>query len=272
MAILVWLIVAEGLYVRALRVLDGRGVVVPRGQVVCWHLGLGLQAIALLSPLGSLADDLLSAHMAEHLLLADLGAPLLLAGLRNPVLGFFLPRALLVPLARSRLRRVFRVLRRPLVALSVYALVLYGWHLTFAFEGAVRHELVHVAQHASFIFIGMLVWWSALEPKRRQLHGDLWKIGHILAARFIGMFIGMAFVLIQSPLYAGVYGTGERHGIGALADQQLAGALMVTVDILIMVFALAFFFWQAARQYDRDEAAERAKQQPDATERAGAPT
>ena len=36
---------------------------------------------------------------------------------------------------------------------------------------------------------------------------------------------------------------------------------------MIMVFALAFFFWQAARQYDRDEAAERA-----ARERAGAAT
>jgi len=273
MAVLVWLIVAEALYVRALRVLGGRGVAVPRGQVVLWHLGLGLQAIALLSPIGWLADDLLTAHMAEHILLADLGAPLLLAGLRNPVLAFFLPRDVLVPLARRRrLRAAFRTLRKPLVALPVYAVVLYGWHFSFPFESAVRHELVHVAQHASFIFIGMLVWWSALEPKRRQLHGDLWKIGHILAARFIGMFIGMAFVLIQSPVYAGVYGTGERHGIAALADQQLAGALMVTVDILIMVFALAFFFWQAARQYDRDEAAERAKQQPDSTERAGAPT
>src|SRR5918997_559154 len=92
MAILVWLIVAEALYVRALRVLGRRGVAVPRAQVACWHLGLGLQAVALLSPIGSLADELLSAHMAEHLLLADLGAPLLLAGLRNPVLAFFLPR------------------------------------------------------------------------------------------------------------------------------------------------------------------------------------
>src|SRR5215210_4405324 len=117
MAILIWLIVAEALYVRALRVLGRRGVTVPRRQVACWHLGLGLQAIALLSPLGSLADDLLSAYMAEHLLLADLGAPLLLAGLRNPVLAFFLPRDVLVPLARSRLRLVFRVLRRPLVAI-----------------------------------------------------------------------------------------------------------------------------------------------------------
>jgi putative membrane protein len=272
MAILVWLIVAEALYVRALRVLARRGVAVPRGQVVLWHLGLGLQGIALLSPIGSLADELLTAHMAEHILLADLGAPLLLAGLRNPVLAFFLPRDVLVPLARRRrLRQAFRTLRKPLVALPVYTAVLYGWHLSFAFEGAVRHDLVHLAQHASFIFAGVLVWWSALEPKRRQLHGDLWKIGHILSARMIGMFLGMAFVLIRTPVYAGVYGTGDRHGVGAMADQQTAGAMMVAVDILIMVFALAFFFWQAARQFDRDEAAEERKQTA-ARERAGAAT
>ena len=195
--------------------------------------------------------------MAEHILLADLGAPLLLAGLRNPVLAFFLPRGVLVPLARNRrLRGAFRRLRMPLVALALYTVVLYGWHLSFAFEGAVRHDLVHVLQHVSFVVIGMLVWWSVLEPKRRQLHGDLWKIGHILGARMIGMFLGMAFVLIRYPVYAGVYGSGDRDGISALADQQTAGAIMVAVDILIMVFALGFFFWQAARQHDRDEAAE----------------
>jgi cytochrome c oxidase assembly factor CtaG len=255
MAIVIWLIVAEFLYVRALRILSGRGVAVPRGQVVCWHLGLGLQAVALLSPIGSLADELLSAHMAEHLLLADLGAPLLVAGLRNPVLGFFLPRDVLVAIARRpRLRGAFRTLRRPLVALAVYALVLYGWHLSFAFEGAVRHELVHVAQHASFVFAGVLVWWSALEPKRRRLRGELWKIGHIIGARMIGMFLGMAFVLIRAPVYTGVYGSGDRRGLSALADQQTAGAMMVALDIVIMVFALAFFFWHAAEQHDRDEA------------------
>src|SRR5829696_1845910 len=255
MAIVVWLLVAEALYVRALRVLARRGVRVPRGQIACWHLGLLAQAIALLSPIGSLADELLSAHMAEHLLLADLGAPLLLAGLRNPVLVFFLPRGVLVTLARRRrLRAAFRVLRRPLVAIPVYVTVLYGWHLTFAFEGAMRHGLVHVLQHASFIFAGVVVWWPALEPKRRRLRGELWKIGHILAARMLGMFLGMAFVLIREPVYTGVYDPVERRGVGALADQQTAGAMMVALDIVIMVFALAFFFWHAAQQHDRDEA------------------
>ena len=196
--------------------------------------------------------------MAEHILLADLGAPLLLAGLRNPVLAFFLPRDVLVPLARDRRLRGHVPARCACRSsrCALYTVVLYGWHLSFAFEGAVRHDLVHVLQHVSFVVIGMLVWWSVLEPKRRQLHGDLWKIGHILGARMIGMFLGMAFVLIRYPVYTGVYGSGDRDGISALADQQTAGAIMVAVDILIMVFALGFFFWQAARQHDRDEAAE----------------
>ena len=253
MAILLWLLGLEALYLRALRILARRGVAVPTGQKVCWHLGLGLQAVAFLSPLSSLADDLLSAHMAEHLLMADLGAPLMLAGVRNPVLAFFLPRSVLVPLARShRLRGAFRWLRQPLVAIPVYTVVLYSWHFSFAFEAAVRNEYIHVLQHASFVFIGVLVWWSALEPKRRRLHGDLWKIGHILSARMLGMFLGMSFVLIRTPVYTGVYGSGERRGMTALADQQLAGALMVALDICIMVFALAFFFWHAGRQHDED--------------------
>jgi cytochrome c oxidase assembly factor CtaG len=260
MGIVVWLLVLETLYVRALRVLARRGVRVPGGQKVCWHLGLGLQAVAFLSPIASLADDLLSAHMAEHLLMADLGAPLLLAGIRNPVLAFFLPREVLVPLARRRrLRAGFRWLRQPWVAIPVYTAVLYGWHFSFAFEAAVRNDAVHVLQHASFVFIGVLVWWSAIEPKRRRLRGELWKIGHILAARMLGMFLGMSFVLIRHPVYTGVYGSGERRGMTALADQQLAGAIMVGLDILIMIFALAFFFWHAAEQHDRDLARERAR-------------
>lgn len=255
MAIVVWLLLAEGLYLRALRILRSRGVAVPRLQIAAWHTGIALQAIGLLSPIDRLADDALSFHMAQHLMIADLAAPLLLAGMRNPVLAFLLPRDLLVGLARSRrLRGAFRTLRQPLVALPFYALVLYGWHLSFAFEDAVRHPLVHAAQHASFVAIGMLVWWPALEPKRRRLRGELWKIGHVLAARFLGMFLGMGFVLIRQPVYADVYGTGDRaFGMTAIADQQLAGGMMVSLDIVIMVFALGFFFLRAGQEHDRTE-------------------
>ena len=177
---------------------------VPVPQVVAWHGAMVLWIAGLLSPIDDLGDDGLAFHMLQHLLIADMAAPLMLIGLRNPVLAFFLPRDVLVPLARTGwLRRGFRVLRRPLVALPIYVLVLYSWHFSIFFEAAVRYPLVHALQHASFIAIGVLVWWSVLEPKRRRLRGELWKIGHILSARFLGMFLGMSFVLIR---------TADLHG------------------------------------------------------------
>ena len=198
--------------------------------------------------------------MAEHLLIADLGAPLLLVGLRNPVLAFFLPRGVLVPLARRR--RAARRASAPCASRSwrspSTSLVLYGWHLTFAFEGAVRHDLVHVLQHACFIFAGILVWWPALEPKRRRLRGELWKIGHILAARMLGHVPRDG---VRADPRAGLHrrlrpGRAAR-GLARWPTSRRAGAMMVALDIAIMVFALAFFFWHAAQQHDRDEARRR---------------
>jgi putative copper resistance protein D len=172
---------------------------------------------------------------------------------------FYLPKPVLRTLARSGWpRRAFRWLRQPLVAIPLFAVVLYGWHFSFAFEAAVRNSFVHALQHMSFVGIGILVWWSALEPKRRRMPGELWKIPYILGARMIGMFLGMSFVLIRVPVYTGVYGSGDRgHGLSAIGDQQLAGGMMVTVDILIMVFALCFFFYRASQDADREEERER---------------
>ncbi len=138
-------------------------------------------------------------------------------------------------------------------AIAVYVLVLYGWHLGFAFEAALRSEAVHALQHQSFVATSVLVWFSAIEPARRRTPGELWKIGHIIGARLAGMFLGMAFIALREPVYAGVYGEGERGGLAPLHDQQLAGALMLGLDFLIILFALSFFFWRAAADHDRRE-------------------
>jgi len=248
---LVSIVVAEVLYLRAVRVLGTRGYDVPFWQQVAWHAGIALTAVGLLSPIDGLGEDLLSAHMAQHLLIADLAAPLLLVGLRSPVYAFLLPRPALVAVARRRrLRRVFRTIRRPLVAIPVFVLLLYGWHFAFMFEAALDSAPVHVLQHWSFVFGSVLVWWAPLDPKRRRLHGELWKIGHLIGARLAGMFLGMAFVIMRSPAYDAYEDTTREHGLSPLADQQLAGGMMLGLDFLVMVFALCLFFWAAARDAD----------------------
>jgi len=246
------------LYVRAVRVLARRGYAVPRGQQACWWIGLGLILVGLFSPIDYYSDDLLSFHMTQHLLLGDIAAPFLVAGIRSPVLLFLLPKSALVPLARSRLRRWFRVIRRPLIALPIYVAGLYGWHFAATFDAAASHPAIHALQHESFTLINVLLWWAVLEPKKRTMPGDLWKIGYIFAARMFSMFLGVGLIFSRHAWYASYYhGRSQLHGISPVSDQQIAGGLMMTLDIVIMFTALCYFFWKASAEADRHELSER---------------
>jgi len=247
------------MYVRAVAVLRRRGWRVARGQQALYYSGIALLAIALLGPPDALSDDLLSAHMSQHLLLADLAAPLLLAGMRTPVLMFMLPRPLLVSLARTPwLRSLFRLLRKPLVAVPIWVITLYLWHFRFAFQGALEHSAVHALQHWSFFVTSMLAWWAVVDPKRKKIGGELWKIGHLVGMRTAGMFLGMAFILMRTQAYPWYGERARLHGLDPLTDQQYGGGIMFLTDLLVMFFALGFFFWRAAADNDEREASERA--------------
>jgi len=253
------------LYVRAITVLRRRGRRISRAQQASWWAGLALTTSGLVGPVDTLSEDLLSAHMVQHLLIADLAAPLMLLGIRTPVLQNLLPPVILRPLAREKwIRVILRTLRKPLVAIPAFVLLLYTWHFSFAFDAAMRHPGIHAAQHLCFVLGAALVWWPVLEPDKAHLRGELWKAGHVLSARMLGMMIAMAFILTPTALYASVYGAGDRHGMSAVADQRLAGGLMFSLDILTVIAVLSYFFWKAAADYDRDEE-ERAAAQERAT-------
>jgi cytochrome c oxidase assembly factor CtaG len=240
------------LYARAVRVLGRRGYRVPVVQQAFWWVGWVLLATAFLSPLDTQAQKVLSAHMAQHVLMGDIAVPLMLIGIRNPVLQFFLPRPILEPLARRHGLRAFLTrLRTPAVAIPVYVVVLYGWHLGPAFTAALNNDFIHALQHQSFIIFSALVWWPLIEPNHRRLPGHLWKIPYIVGARLPTMFLGMAFIVATTPIYASFYGTGTRAGgLSPLEDQQLGGAIMMVVDIVTLMVVLTTVFWRAAREDD----------------------
>ena len=94
--------------------------------------------------------------------------------------------------------------------------------------------------------------------------GQLWKIGYIFAARMSTMFLGMMFVFAQRhPLRGRLRPRACARGSPPRADQQTAGGLMMTLDIVMMVVAVCWFFWLASREHDAsgapDAAARRAR-------------
>jgi cytochrome c oxidase assembly factor CtaG len=259
------LLVLALLYGRAVRVLGRRGYRVPVGQQTFWWTGFFCLAAAFFSPLDTEALKVVSAHMAQHVLMADVAVPLMLIGVRSPVLQFFLPRPILEPLARRRrLRAFFRRLRNPAVAVGVYTAVLYGWHLGPAFTAALRNDFVHGLQHESFIAFGALVWWPLIEPNKRRMPGHLWKLPYIVGARLPTMFLGMAFVVAQTPFYSSFYGTGTRAGgLSPIGDQQLGGAIMMVVDIITLMVVLTVVFWRSAREDDANTPVREARAEGD---------
>ena len=167
--------------------------------------------------------------------------------------------AFLLPAAAARAGRAparacggcFRWLRQPLVAIPVWILILYGWHLSFAFEAALDNDLVHALQHQTFVIGAVLVWWSVIEPKRRRLPADLWKVPYVLGARLAGMFLGMAFILMRTPAYGAYAERAPEHGISAITDQQVAGGMMLGLDLLVMLFTVGLFFLRSSEESER---------------------
>jgi cytochrome c oxidase assembly factor CtaG len=250
-------VVAAGLlYARACSILAARGRHVSGSQRASYYAGLALILVAtqtFIDPVGEHA--LVSLHMLQHLLIADLPAPLLLYGVRAPVLYFFWPKAVLVTVARMRLlRRFWAWLRRPHVALSVWLITLYAWHVPPMYEAALTNRLVHDLEHLSFALTGVLAWWPLLDPTHQRVEGRIWKAAYVVAARMVGGVLGILLIAWPDQLYATYGSEALAYGLSATTDQQVAGGMMMLVDSAIVIVAATYFLMTIDRgsEYESD--------------------
>ena len=148
----------------------GRADLAPWTRPLLFGAGMTLAVLPLVSPLDAVGDGyLLSAHMLQHVLIGDVAPVLLVLAVRGPLVFFLLPPALLGPLARFHpLRALLAFVLRPLVSFSLWAAAMLVWHLPSAYDGAIRHPLVHDAEHLSFVLAGTLAWTQLLDPARRE--------------------------------------------------------------------------------------------------------
>ncbi len=146
----------------------GHGVSVWR--VLAFAGALLAIAIALLSPVDALSDDLSWVHMLQHLILMAVAAPLLVLGYPEFVLLWVLPprarRALGCWPQRSAVVGVlWRVSWNPLWIWSVHALAIWVWHVPVLYELALNDPLVHDIEHLTFFLAAVLFWRVAIDPR-----------------------------------------------------------------------------------------------------------
>jgi putative membrane protein len=226
-------------FVRA-RTLAASGKPVAAWRQWCFYGGLALIVATLVSPLGTLGDELFAAHMAEHLLMADLGALLLVLGLTGP---------LLAPLLRAPALGWLRHLAHPVPALALWSANLFFWHLVGPHEAAVRDDAVHAVQHMLFVGIGINMWMALLGPLPKPAwFGNLGRLIYIIGERLTSTVLANVFVWTDTAFFD-VYRAGERaHDISPHSDQIVAGSIMMVEGSILTLCLFAWLFLRSARE------------------------
>jgi putative membrane protein len=183
------------------------------------RIGVGLLAVAYVSPLCALSAGLFSARTVHHLIIVFGAAPLLAQAVRA--------------------RRV-----PTLPAFMLHLGVFWLWHLPAAYEAALSSDLLYWAGQLALVGSAVLLW-SALARKDTPPTTAFF----VIAAMVMQMgLLGAILTFAPNALYVPHFLTTSRYGLGVLQDQQIAGLLMWVGSIPLTLAAAWFPLMRLAQQ------------------------
>ena len=238
------LALSGGLYAQGVQNLwsrAGRGRGIRMSRVMAFTAGWCLLALATVTPLHAMGEQLLTAHMVEHEILMAAAAPLL--AFSRPIGAFLwaLPKRwrgnLIATVRTPAVIAGWGVLTAPFAATLVHAAAIWAWHAPPLFEAALADPVLHRLQHVSFLATALLFWWSLAKLPKREY-------GFGAAQLFLTMIhtglLGALITLAPRVLYPIQTEHALVWGLQPLEDQQLAGLLMwVPAGLVYLGAALA---------------------------------
>lgn len=226
----------------------------PKWQRVSFAAGMIALALTLLSPLHRLGSELFSAHMVQHELLMLIAAPLLALGRPGAPLLVGLPPRLRKQIARalksSAFAKSWAAISAPLAAWMIHGVTVWLWHVPVLYQATLDSELVHAAQHATFLGTALLFWWTLLHGRGgRMSYGAA--VMYVFTTAVHTSVLG-ALLTVSSKLWYPIYdGRTLAWGLSALEDQQLGGLIMWVPAGLVYIGIGLWLFAGWLRESDR---------------------
>ncbi|HZD87151.1 MAG TPA: cytochrome c oxidase assembly protein [Gaiellaceae bacterium] len=202
---------------------------VRRGRLLAGALGVVLVFAAFVTELEPLANHtFLWAHLLQNVVLAE-WAPALLVLAVPPALA-------------ERVRG--RGPLRPLVALPLWLVTYYVWHLPWIYDTALRHQhsLLHV-EHLTYLLAGACVWWPVVHGE----HSAGAKAAYLFAAFVLASPLGLLLALIPRAIYPFYVHAPRTWGPAPLADQQIAGVTMAAEESVVFFGAFSAYLLRFLR-------------------------
>jgi putative membrane protein len=255
-AILIPLAVTAAWYGRGVRrvwlATDGRRGVPPLA-VMSFAAGLLALAVALVSPLHELGHVSFAAHMIQHEVLMIVAAPLLVMGRPHVAFAWTLPgrwlrrAGLALPMP---VRRTGSWLLAPMTAWFIHALALWTWHVPALFQATLTSDVVHAAQHTTFLTAALVFWWALISRHRRPGSAGTSVLYLFTTALHTGL-LGALLTFAPHPWYPAYAAAANPFGLSVLEDQQLGGLIMWIPASLVFVAAGLGLFIEWLREAER---------------------
>jgi putative copper resistance protein D len=244
------------LYAAGLRRLAAADRAWPARRSWCFFGGLGVIALALLSPLATYDVAVFSVHVGQHMVLTMFAPPLLALG--APITLALLATSTPV---RKRIVRVvhsapLRVLSHPLLAWLVFTGSLYALYYSPLFGLSLRNSFVHALVHLHFLLAGLLFWWPivGVDPTRWRLHPAA-RLGYLFLMLPFHAFLGVA-IMSSEALLDPVMLQLAPTWLHVLADQRAGGGVLWGAGDLISVAAALGIMTAWANQDEKQAARE----------------
>ena len=231
-------VVVAYVYVRRTRTLAREGCPVSGWRQASFWTSIALVVLALNSPIDALGEEhFFFVHMTQHVLLGDLAPLFFVLGLNGQILR---PVLALRPVER------LRVLAHPFVALPLWALNLYVWHLPFLYDAALHHSAVHALEHFCFFTFGCLMWEPVVETLPAPAwFGTGWKMAYVVVVRLFETVLGNVFIWSSSAFYS-PYRHAPEWGIAPVHDLNLGGVVMMAEGSIVTLSILVWLFLKLA--------------------------
>jgi len=225
-------------YARRVQTLARRGRPVNVWRQVSFAVGILVLLASDLPPLATVAEEIVVAHMVQHLLIGDLAGLFIALGLTGPILQ---------PMLARRPFSWLRAFGNPLIALPIWALNLYIWHLSFLYDGVLSSPFLHLAQHACFFTFGLAMWLPLVGPLPKPAwFGDGAMLVYVVIVRFLEAVLANVMIWSGTVLYPD-YAPGEaKWDLSPLADQGAAGNVMMIWTGFVTLGLFTWLFFRAA--------------------------
>jgi putative membrane protein len=207
-------------------------------RIAAFAAGCLLLLVTAVTPLDSLTYHLLSAHLLQNVVLAEWAPALLVLGIP--------------PFLAARLARLpgARVLTWAPVALGLWLVTYFAWHLPAAYDAALENTALLHLEHVCYLAAGVLLWWPVFQDAPHRLSSAARAL-YLFVAFVLASPIGLLLALLPEPAYDW-YVEGDRlWGLSAHADQQLAGVTMSVEQAIVFFAIFAVFFFRFLTEEER---------------------